>query len=295
MCNHENFVIVTDSASNLTEDLLKEYDIKMLPYIVDIDGVEVYCYEEGMDYESSSKDFYDKMRAGVKIKTTLINGERFRNFVEPYVKDGSDVLFVSLSSGVSGTYSSTEKVCKDLMLEYPERKCYAIDSLAASFGEGLLVMEAAHLRDEGIGINEVRDILDTRKMKLRQIFTVEDLEYLMRGGRISRITAVVGSILQIKPILKGNEEGKIVSYLKVKGKKRALETMAREFADTAVCPEEQVIAIAHCDCMEDAQALADKIRALSPVKDILIRGYDFCTGAHAGPGTVALFFWGEKR
>lgn len=295
MCNHKNFVIVTDSASNLTEDLLKKYDIKMLPYIVDIDGVEVYCYEEGMDYEASSKDFYNKMRAGVKIKTTLINGERFRDFVEPYLKDGSDVLFISLSSGVSGTYSSVEKVCKDLMLEYSERKCYAIDSLAASFGEGLLAMEAAHLRDEGIGINEVRDILDTRKMKMRQIFTVEDLEYLMRGGRISRITAVVGSILQIKPLLKGNEEGKIVSYLKVKGKKRALETMAREFVDTAVRPEEQVIAIAHCDCIEDAQALADKIRALSPVKDILIKGYDFCTGAHVGPGTVALFFWGEKR
>lgn len=294
MCNNKNFVIITDSASNLTEDILKKYDIKMLPYVINVDGEDVLCYEEGVDYESLAKEFYDKMRGGAKIKTSLINGERFIEFVEPYLKDGSDVLFLGLSSGVSGTFNSVNNACAELSEKYPERKCMAADTLAAGFGEGLLVLEAVKMRDKGLKIEKVKENILAKRMKLKQVFTVDSLEYLMKGGRISKLTAVVGTLLQIKPLLKGNDEGKIISYGRVKGKKRALDALVKEYIETADEKQNQVIAIAHCDCLEDADYVANKIKENSKA-EIIVKSYDMCTGSYVGPGTVALFFWSDKR
>ncbi len=295
MSLNNDFIIITDSASNLTYDILKIYDIKMISYIIEVDGKETYCYNEEIDFEILAKDYYDKMRNDVVIKTSLVNGERFADKAEPYLKEGKDVLFISLSSGVSGTFNSVNNKCAELKEKYPERECIAFDSMGASLGEGLLAIKAAELRKDGLNILETVEELKISRGKLRQIFTVDDLKYLMKGGRISKLTAVVGSLLNIKPLLKGNEQGQIVSYGKIKGKKRALETLAKECAETIVNAEEQTIAISHCDSLSDAEYLAEKIKELSPVKNVLIRSYDMCTGAYVGPGTVALFFWGDKR
>ena len=174
-------------------------------------------------------------------------------------------------------------------------QCYVVDSLAASFGEGLMVLKLAELRKKGFSIQEARDWLEQSKLKMRQVFTVGDLHFLRRGGRLSGAAAFVGSLLNIKPLLKGNEEGQIVLNGKTRGMKKALDSLAKDLQEHIVSPETQTIAIAHCDCESDATYLADKIRSLVNVKDIIIRYYDLCTGAHVGPGTVALFYMGDHR
>lgn len=288
-----NFVIVTDSSSNITEELLKEYDIKMLPYIITIDGEDFLCYEEGMDFEASVKNLYDSIKGGAKVTTTLINGERFCDFVEPYLKEGKDVLFLSMSSGVSGTYNAVSHACEELSLKYPDRKCVAIDTLAASLGEGLLVLRAAELKKDGKSLNEIVAIVNEEKKSIRQVFTVDDLKYLMNGGRISRLTAVVGTLLHIKPVLKG-DQGKIVSHSKVKGRKKALDSLVEDFIRTAIEPEKQTVALTHFGAKEDAEYVAKRISESVKVKEFLIRDYDMCTGTYVGPGTVALFFLGNN-
>lgn len=288
---NKDFIIVTDSASNLTEDLVKEHNLVMLSNTLTIDGEDIACYQEGVDSEAIAKSVYDRMRLGAQTKTTLINGYSFTVAVEPYIRQGQNVLFVGLSSGVSGTYNAICKACEELSEKYPERTIRALDTLAAGLGEGLIVLEVARLRSEGKDINETYEIMSKKRETLKQIFTVDDLEFLMRGGRISRLTAAVGKILNIKPLLKGNESGKIVSYAKVKGRRRALNALAKEFAETAVNPQEQTIAVTHGDCLEDAEYLIQKLKETSEIKDIILRTYDICTGSYVGPGTVALFFW----
>lgn len=295
MNDQKKFIIICDSSCNLTEDLLEKYDIKIIPYIINVDGKDVPCYEKGISLEKKVKELSEKMKNGAKILTSLVNGERFQEAAEPYLKEGKDVLFISLSSGISGTFVSANNACKKLMKKYPERKCYAVDSLAASLGEGLLAIEAANLRDQGKSVDEVKAAIDASKKDVRQIFTVDDLKNLLAGGRISRLTATVGTLLQIKPLLKGNEEGKIVSYGKVKGMKKALRSLAEEFAATVKNPKDQVVAIAHFCAEENAKWLAETIKAMTGVKDVIISYYDMCTGVHVGIGTVALFYKGAGR
>lgn len=295
MLNEKKFVLITDSASNLTDDLLKEFDVRMLPYVITVNGEEMYCYEDGMDIDEFSKKLCSEINGGAEIKTSLINGERFRDFVECYLKNGEDVLFISLSSGVSGTYNSVKIMAEELCREYPDRKCYVIDSKAASLGEGLLVLEAARLRGEGKDIDEVKTFVEKRRSELRQVFTVDDLGFLVRGGRISRLTAVVGSLLHIKPLLKG-DDGKIVSYGKVKGRKKALDALIDDFKSNSVGRKNDLIAIAHFCAGEDAEYVASGLREKCGYKgEILIRSYDICTSCYVGPGTIALFFNGENR
>jgi len=294
MANEKNFILITDSASNITEDLLKKYDIKMLPYIISVDGADMYCYEEDMDFEASSRELLSSMKNGAAIKTSLINGDRFRDFAEPYLKAGSDVMFISMSSGISGTYNSVANMCAELSLLYPQRKCLALDTQAASLGEGVLVLLAAKLRQEGKSIDEVFNSVEEEKKKLRQVFTVDDLGYLLRGGRISRLTAVVGTLLHVKPILCG-ENGKIVSCGKVKGRKKALDSLVEDYIKNSAGYKNEVIAIADFAAKEDAQYVADKIRESGYAGEFLMRTYDLCTCTYVGPGCVALFFRGKNN
>ncbi|MBP5332511.1 MAG: DegV family protein [Lachnospiraceae bacterium] len=290
-----SYEIVTDSASNLTRDLLDRYDIHMISYHVSINGEDYDCYDPDRDYAQAGKDFYDKMRNGAKVSTSLVNTARFEDFFRPLLAEGSDVIFVGISSGLSGTVQAARIAAEDLEEEFPGRKVIVIDSMGASLGEGLLVIELSKLRSQGISIEDAAAWYEAHKMDMNHVFTVDDLKYLQRGGRISAAEAIVGSILSIKPVLQADDNGKIIAFTKMRGRKKALKEVADQTIKHIVEPENQTIAIAHCDAPEDAELVASLIREACPVQDIIIRYYDICTGTHVGPGTVAIFFMGKGR
>lgn len=290
-----SYEIITDSASNLTKDLTDKYRIRVISYTVSIDGRDFLCYDENRDFAATGKEFYDRMRKGAAVSTSLINSDNFAKTFEPILADGRDIVFVSISSGISGTAQAAKLAADDLKEKYPDRRIAVIDTLCASLAEGIWAIRIAELREQGSSIDEVLAYFEREKMNMNQIFTVGDLKYLKRGGRISAAEAAIGSLLSIKPILKGNELGKIVVHEKVRSRQRSLQTLADHTVARLVRPSEEIVAIAHCDAPEDARFVADAIRAKCPVKDMIIRYYDICTGAHVGPGTIAIFFFGQDR
>ena len=206
------------------------------------------------------------------------------------LENGEDVLFVSMSSGISGSYASSKIAANQLAEEFPERKMLTVDTYSASLAEGIVVMRAVECRKEGLSIDETYQILRALRHRIAQIFTVGDLRYLKRTGRLSNLEAAVGTVLQIKPLLKGDPQGKIVCFAKVRGRQRAIEEMAKRYKELVVSPETQTVCISHADCEADAQILASMLRRSKPPKDILIVDYEPVTGSHVGPGALALFF-----
>lgn len=289
------YEIITDSASNLTKDLTDRYHIHVISYTVNIDGKDFLCYDENRDFNVTGKDFYDRMRKGAAVSTSLINSDNFTRCFEPFLAEGKDIVFVSISSGISGTSQAARIAADDLNEKYPNRRIAVIDTLSASLAEGIWAIRIAELREQGSSIDEVLSYFEREKMNMNQIFTVGDLKYLKRGGRISAAEVAIGSLLSIKPILKGNELGKIVVHEKVRSRQKSLQVLADHTISRLVNPSEEYVAIAHCDAPEDAQFVADAIRAKCPVKEFIIRCYDLCTGAHVGPGTIAIFFFGQDR
>lgn len=289
------YEIITDSASNLTKDLTDRYHIHVISYTVNIDGKDFLCYDESRDFDATGKDFYDRMRKGAAVSTSLINSDSFSKCFEPFLAEGKDIVFVSISSGISGTSQAAKIAADDLKERYPDRRVAVIDTLSASLAEGLWAIRIAELREQGSSIDEILSYFEREKMNMNQLFTVGDLKYLKRGGRISAAEAAIGSLLSIKPILKGNELGKIVVHEKVRSRQRSLQALADHTIVRLVNPSEEYVAIAHCDAPEDAQFVAEAIRARCPVKEFIIRCYDLCTGAHVGPGTIAIFFFGQDR
>ncbi len=290
-----SYEIVTDSASNLTRDLLEKYNIHMISYHVSIDGEDYDCYDPDRDYAAAGKEFYDKMRNGAKVSTSLVNTARFTDFFTPMLEAGKDIIFVGISSGLSGTVQAAKIAADTLEEDFPGRKVIVIDSMGASLGEGLLVIELSKLRGQGVSVEEAAAWYEAHKMDMNHVFTVDDLKYLQRGGRISAASAIVGSILSIKPVLQADDNGKIIAFSKMRGRKKALKEVAEQTIRHIVEPENQTIAIAHCDAPEDAEYIASLVRETCPVQDIIIRYYDICTGTHVGPGTVAIFFMGKGR
>lgn len=290
-----SYEIITDSGSNLTKDLTEKYHIHVISYTINIDGKETLCYDENRDFEADAKVFYEKMRSGSAISTSLINSDQFTKYFESFVKEGKDIIYVGISSGISGTVQAARIAAEDLMEKYPGRRIAAIDTLSASLAEGIWAIRVAELREQGSSIDDVLTYFEENKMYMNQIFTVGDLTYLKRGGRISAAEAAIGSLLSIKPILKGSEEGTIVVHEKVRSRNRALQTLISLTVSRLTGPSEEYVGIAHCDAPEEAQFIADSIRAQRPVKDIFVRYYDLCTGAHVGPGTIAIFFFGTDR
>ena len=290
-----SYEIITDSASNLTRDLLDRYNIRMISYQVTIDGENYDCYDPDRDYAQAGKEFYDKMRNGARVSTSLVNTARFTDFFTPILESGKDIIFVGISSGLSGTVQAARIAAEDLEEEFPGRRVMVIDSLGASLGEGLLVIELSRLRAQGVPMEEAVKWYENHKMNMNHVFTVDDLKYLKRGGRISAAEAIVGSILSIKPVLQADDNGKIIAFSKMRGRKKALMEIANQTVKHIVDPASQTIAIAHCDAPEDAEYVAQLVREACPVQDIIIRYYDICTGTHVGPGTVAIFFMGKGR
>ena len=288
-----SYKIFTDASCNLSVDMLNDLGVDYRSLTMIIDGEEINNYLA--DEKFSFKGFYDRLRNKEHIKTSLLNVEEFTVAFDEILSGGEDVLAILISSGISGTYQAAKIAADDLREKYPERNIIVIDSLAASIGHGLLVYYAAKMQQEGKSIDEVADFIYKNRLKLVHKFTVDDLFFLKRGGRLSGGVAVIGTILQIKPVLHVDDNGKLISQAKVNGRKKSLNAIFENFKENVVDPENQVLAICHGDCLEDAEYLANKIRNEYNVKDIIINYCDPVIAAHAGPGVLALFYLGNER
>ncbi|MCR4924971.1 MAG: DegV family protein [Clostridiales bacterium] len=288
-----DFVIMTDSSGDLPQNLIDELSLEVLPLSVSVDGKQYYNYPDGR--EISFEDFYKQVRDGADAKTSAVNVDQFIEVMEKILKEGKDVLYLGFSSGLSGTYSASTVAAEDLREKYPDRKIYTVDTLAASMGQGLLVYLAAKEKEKGKSIDEVRDFAENNKLNLVHWFTVNDLFHLKRGGRVSATTAVVGTMLNIKPVLHVDNEGKLINVAKAKGRKASIRALLEKMKETATNPQEQTIFISHGDCYEEAKELADMIKEEIGVKEVVINFIGPVIGAHAGPGTIALFFVGKER
>ena len=285
----ESFTIMTDSSSNLTPDLAQEAQIRVIPLTCTTQNGEMPCYDESKEFDGHS--FYDALRQTGPIKTSMINFSQFVQAFEPVIKSGRDILFVSMSSGISGTWAAAAQAAAELMKEYPGRVIRVVDTLAASFGEGIFALKASMMRNAQTGLDTVTDWLENNKRRMCQFFTVDDLMFLHKGGRISGLTARIGSIANIKPLLMGDSEGKIVSCGKVIGRKKSLQALADLYDRHAERSGGDIVAIAHGDCEDDALYLAGLLKRKRSIKDVLVRCYEPGTGSHVGPGAVALFFF----
>jgi DegV family protein with EDD domain len=284
---------VTDSSADLTDELLQEYGIHIVSLSFRVGGEEFPCYVQGQ--KTDYKQFYDRMRKGEMVDTSLIDMSTCRDIFEGILRRGNDVLYIGFSSALSGSYNAGAMVAESLRGAYPERRIATIDSLSASMGEGLLVYYAAEQRRDGKSMDEVSDWLIENRLHLCHWFTVDDLFHLKRGGRISAATALVGTMLGVKPVLHVDNEGKLVAVGKVRGRRKSLETLVDEMEKTCTNPTEQLVFISHGDCVEDAQHVERLVRERLKVKDVQINYVDPVIGAHSGPGTVALFFLGVQR
>lgn len=288
-----SFTIFTDGCSNLPGSTLTKLDIKVLPCNYVLDG-EPGVFEGDID-SFDTHGYYDKLRSGSVMKTSLLNTQLFLDFFGPELEKGLDVIYVGMSSGISGTIQAARMAVEDLKEAFPERTVRIVDSLGAGLGTGLLTCRASDLRSEGKTAAEAADILDREVMELLQYFTVDDLNFLKRTGRVSGATAAIGTVLNIKPILWGDPTGHIVACSKVRGKKKAIEAIVELYRTKAVNPEIQRVAISHGDCPQEAEILAQKVREVCEPKELIICPHEPFTGAHVGPGMLALFFFGEKR
>lgn len=281
------FQIMTDTSANLPSALAQEKNITVLPFFYYINGARHACLDtKAFDQQN----FYDAMREGADITTSQINPQTYIDAMTPYLQQGVDILFVGMAGGISGAYHSAEIAAEELLAAFPERKILLVDSLGASLGEGMLALKAAALQREGRPVEEVHQFLLEYRFRMCNIFTVDDLKYLRKSGRLSNISSLLGTLLQIKPLLKGSAEGKIVAFSKVRGRKNSLQALAARYDEYVVDAGSQTIAIAHADCQEDANYLIELLKRNHPPKDVLTVCYEPVTGSHVGPGTIALFF-----
>lgn len=284
-----SYRIFTDTSSNLPTPMLRELGVEVIPFTYFVDGKAQSC----LDTTAFDGDaYYAALREGMHVTTAQIAPQTYMDAFTPVLEGGEDLIYVSMSSGISGSCNSARIAAGELKELYPTRTVRVVDTLAASLGEGIVVQRAAQLRDAGMELARAAEELDALSRRVCQIFTVDDLMHLRRGGRLSNIGAVVGTVLQIKPLLLGNEDGKIISIAKIRGRKHSVEALAEKYDALVEAPETQTVGIAHAGCRKDADFLASLLRRTKPPKDILIVDYEPMTGAHVGPGALALFFVG---
>ena len=288
-----DFVIVTDSSADLPADLVRELGVEVLPLSFTIQGKTYRNYPDGREMAPGA--FYQLLRSGGMATTSAVNVADYTAALEPLLQEGKDVLLLVFSSGLSATYQSSVIAVEELREKYPDRKLFTVDTLCASLGQGLLVWHAVEQKRKGASIEAVRDWVEENKLHLCHWFTVDDLHFLKRGGRISAATAVVGSMLSIKPVLHVDDEGHLINVAKARGRNASLTALVDHMEQPAIDPAGQTIFISHGDCLADAQKVADEVRRRMGVKDIVINHVGPVIGAHSGPGTVALFFLGTKR
>ena len=283
--------IICDVCADIPLNVAKERGIVMMPMMLTVNGNEkVYSAEE---FDAS--EFYNGMRAGDVCSTSQINADSYINFFTPYLENGDDIIYVSLSSGLSGSYNSSLIAIDELKNTFPDNKIHSVDSLGASLGEGLLVLSIDKELKSGKSFEELVEYAENIKHNVMLWFTVDDLKYLLRGGRVSKTSAIVGTLLDIKPVLQCNAEGKLVAYQKVRGRKKAINTLLERLNEFGVDINGQEICISHCDAIDDAIILQKEISKLYPECTFVLGNIGAVVGSHSGPGTLALFFIGEKR
>ena len=285
-----NYQILTDSGCDLSQTILDELNVLRTSLVVNFKGQTLAdSVDEGI------KDIYEGLRAGESATTSAINPEGWKSAMEPTLSEGKDLLVITFSSGLSTTYQSGMIAADELRETYPDRQIRVVDSLSASLGQGLLVWYTAKKRDEGLSLDELAIWVEDHKLNLSHWFTVDDLKYLKRGGRVSAATALLGTMLNIKPVLHVDDEGHLVSVTTVRGRKASIKALADKVAETSIPGANAMAFICHGDCIDDANYLADILKERHGVKEVYIGYTGAVIGSHSGPGTLALFFLGNQR
>ena len=289
----DRYIILTESSCDLSQELVDQLGIEVLPLTFTMEGKTYSHYPDGREF--SLNQFYEKMHQGVSVVTAAANVAELTEAMESHLKQGVDVLFLCFSSGLSSTRNSCAIAAAELRDRYPKRKIFTVDTLAACGGQGLLVYLAAERQKTGATIEQVRDFAEEQKLHLAHWFTVNDLIYLKRGGRLSPTVAAVGTMLNIKPVLHVDDEGHLIPLEKVRGRRASISAMLRHMTETVIHPEDQTILICHGDCLEDAEHLRAIVEERFHPKKILITEVGPVVGAHGGPGILTLHFLAKHR
>ena len=287
-----SYVILTESSCDLTPELVERAGVEVLPLSFTIDGKNYPHYPDGREF--SIADFYERMRAGAVAVTAAANVAELSDGMEAHLRRGEDVLFLCFSSGLSSTRDACAIAAEELREKYPERKIYTVDTLAASGGQGLLVYLAGRRQQEGASIEAVRDFAEEWKLHIGHWFTVDNLVYLKRGGRVSPAAAAVGTMLNIKPVLHVDNDGHLIPMEKVRGRRAALQALLKHMEETAL-PEQETVFVCHTCCREEAESLREAIQESFHPKETFITDVGPIIGAHTGPGLMALFFTAKHR
>ncbi len=285
-----SYRILTDSCCDFPAGMAQELGVSVTALSLVFRG-EVFT-----DFtDDSLKTMYAGLRAGESATTSAINPQQWAAAMEPYLRQGEDLLVMAFSSGLSATCQSAKIAAQELQEQYPQRQIRVVDTLCASLGQGLLVWHACRKKQEGLSLQELADWCEENKLKLCHWFTVDDLMYLKRGGRVSAATALLGTMLSIKPVLHVDDEGHLINVSKVRGRKASLNALVEKFRQTGLPGQNETVFISHGDCIEDARYVEKKLREECGVQNVVIGYVGAVIGSHSGPGTVALFFLGEKR
>ena len=285
------FAVFADGSANLPREMLE--GISLLPCEYTVDG-EPQTYWGDVDHFDGHA-FYEELRQGKSVKTSLLNTQLFLSRFAPILTQGIDIIYIAMSSGISGTYNAARIAAQELMDMYAGRFVHIVDSLGCGFGNGLLAIKAAELSRQGVPAREAADILDAEVPHTCQYFTVDDLNFLKRTGRVSGMTAKIATVLNIKPILFGDATGHIISCSKVRGRRNSIEALAKKYEEKRIDAPEQKICISHGDCLADAEYLKTLVQAITPNVPITICQHEPFSGAHVGPGMLGLFFRGKER
>ena len=286
-----NYKIITDSACDLPVSMLQELDVSTVSLTVNFRG---QTHNDSVD-DAQVKELYDAMRGGEVATTAAVNPDGWSTVIEPVLKAGLDVLVLAFSSGLSTTYQSAEIAASELREKYPERKIFVVDTRAAALGQGLFVWYSCKKRDEGMSLEELAAWAQENRDHVAHWFTVDDLVYLKRGGRVSAATALVGTMLNIKPVLHMDNDGHLISMAKVRGRKAAISTLVSKMQELGGNWDNSTVFICNADCMEDAERLAALVKEKCGVKEAFIGNLGAVIGSHAGPGTLSLFFMGNEK
>ena len=284
------YQILTDSCCDFPKEVYQQLQLDYVPLSVEFRG-EVTSDRN----DDSLKELYDGMRAGEGAKTSAVNPDTWARAMEPRLRQGMDVLVLAFSSGLSTTYQSAVIAAGELMEKYPDRTVRVVDTLCASMGQGLLVHHVCCLRDSGASLEEAARWAEENRLHLCHWFTVDDLMHLKRGGRVSAATAMVGTMLQIKPVLHVDDEGHLVNVSKVRGRKASIEALAKKLGELGEGFDNSTVFLSHGDCMEDARLLEAILKEKYGVREVVFSYVGSVIGSHAGPGTLALFFLGQHR
>ncbi len=284
------FIITADSTVDLPKEYLAEKNIPILALNYILEGV---TYEDGNGL--TGHEFYEKLRGGAMPTTSQINPEQAKAALEPFVKDGKDIIHIAFTSGMSGSYNSTRIAAEELMEEYPERKIAVIDSLCAAMGEGMLLYKVIELKEQGKAFDEIVEWTENNKLHVCHDVTVDDLFHLHRGGRVSKASAIVGSMIKIKPIIHVNDEGKLIVISKERGRKKSLMTLVDRMEEKMQGYDNDIVMIVHGDVPEDAEFVKKEIEKRFGITNVMINCLGAVIGSHTGPGVVALFYMGTRN